>query len=838
MTDNSQQDKEPLFPQQKGLGWLPDYPDLRDYRVGGESIQQEDEKLQEQTAERFNHIVEVLSGIARTKEQRDAVAALKQKLLSDIDFFKVRIYNSLREGVKPKTPFASEDFFFESDLSKRILEIKNHLYILFQCADRESQISQKEDESQRSEKREVSATEASNALEILRSPAAAMEWLNKDEFKPHDAYLVKLFQYCTGEIVVDGIVGLETYTALNTYLHYFSKNDSEEKVQQFIKKYNGFYDEFKEGSDIIRGLSPTYYPSGYKPGVKLLSVPLVIPNEIIDVILDEFKGWASLQISTQRSLDDIREITFLRGIKISNTEKFAELFEDALEKIGIDIDNKNAPTEEGALKETRIDNENAKKFINELCKQFFKEDSFSQVFRGSFAIVEPIVSIIVKLTFPLTKYNDYRLEDVARIALREFARVFEEGIQSQSGLKLPELRLQPITKDIDQDLLKAALQQVRISIELEIEYKIRDFDEGKEDSSTESATLLFYYLLLKVTSYFLKIDQPDENRKPNLFSKKELFELIEENSDCSKSFFRVPHLDIPVDTWLIEESQMRKSKEKAEEQPREKTEKQFFFLPGVVDLSYWCSEIEDQGKLNSCTAFAGVALFEYFMNRATGRYTDISPLFLYKATRDLMKISGDMGASVRETMKAMALFGVPPEEFWKYDQDRVNNEPPSFCYSYAKSYQSLKYFRLDYAGISKEVLLFQIKAVVAAGFPCVFGFSAYTSALEARNYKQGIIPFPNYKRDRLLGGHSVVAIGYDDYKRIDRLDREEPSVGAFLIRNSFGQDWGIDGYGWIPYDYVLAGLTADWWSMLKAEWFNNDRFWQAPGTGDGWTPTP
>lgn len=180
---------------------------------------------------------------------------------------------------------------------------------------------------------------------------------------------------------------------------------------------------------------------------------------------------------------------------------------------------------------------------------------------------------------------------------------------------------------------------------------------------------------------------------------------------------------------------------------------------------------------------------------------------------------------MRDTMKAMALFGIPPESSWPYRVENQDKEPPSFCYAYAQNYQALKYFRLDYAGIPNDILLFEIKAILTAGFPCMFGFTLYSSAFEDPNPQKGYIPFPDANKDKIVDGHAVVAVGYDDLKILRRANPEEPPTrGAILIRNSWGSDWGNQGYGWLPYEYVLAGLTAAWWSLLKAEWFKGSNF--------------
>ena len=73
-------------------------------------------------------------------------------------------------------------------------------------------------------------------------------------------------------------------------------------------------------------------------------------------------------------------------------------------------------------------------------------------------------------------------------------------------------------------------------------------------------------------------------------------------------------------------------------------------LPGKVDLRKWCSPIENQGALGSCTANAAVGVAEYFQHRAFGKHINGSRLFIYKATRNLMGVVGDTGAWRRNTM--------------------------------------------------------------------------------------------------------------------------------------------------------------------------------------------
>ncbi|MCB9006761.1 MAG: cysteine protease [Ardenticatenaceae bacterium] len=248
-------------------------------------------------------------------------------------------------------------------------------------------------------------------------------------------------------------------------------------------------------------------------------------------------------------------------------------------------------------------------------------------------------------------------------------------------------------------------------------------------------------------------------------------------------------------------------------------------LPAAVDLRKWCSPIEHQGQIGSCTAHACVGLVEFFENKAFGKHIDASRLFIYKTTRKLLRWTGDTGAYLRTTMAALAMFGVPPEKYWSYTDDGYDydEEPPAFCYALAHNYKAIQYYRLDPPGMTEKKLLNQIKAHLAAQLPSMFGFTVYQSISQAR--PTGKIPFPHGANDHVDGGHAVVAVGYDDKMEIkNALPGSTKTTGAFLIRNSWGTSWGDGGYGWLPYDYVLSGLAVDWWSLLKNQWIDTGAF--------------
>jgi C1A family cysteine protease len=248
-------------------------------------------------------------------------------------------------------------------------------------------------------------------------------------------------------------------------------------------------------------------------------------------------------------------------------------------------------------------------------------------------------------------------------------------------------------------------------------------------------------------------------------------------------------------------------------------------LPASVDLRSYCSPVEDQKNLGSCTAHAAVGIVEYFERRAFGKHIDGSRLFIYKATRNLMQVSGDTGAWLRNTMGALALCGVPDEKYWPYTDasPQFDKDPPSFVYAVADNFEAMRYFCHDPFGAKKpgSEVLATVKKYLAYGIPSMFGFWGFPSFDNCD--VAGGIPYP-CPSEEAEWGHAIVAVGYSDTKKIKNTKCNKTTTGALLIRNSWSTAWGDGGYGWLPYAYVTDKLADDFWSLISMEWIDTKQF--------------
>lgn len=216
-------------------------------------------------------------------------------------------------------------------------------------------------------------------------------------------------------------------------------------------------------------------------------------------------------------------------------------------------------------------------------------------------------------------------------------------------------------------------------------------------------------------------------------------------------------------------------------------------LPSKVDLSKTMDVCDDQGELGSCTAHGITALLEYQRAKQKLPKIQTSRLFVYYNERAIENtINEDAGAEIRDGIKSVGSTGYCDESLWPYDIDKFKDKPPQACYDQAQKMKAIRYFRLTSGS--------QMKGCLAAGYPFVFGSMLYQSFYDAE--KTGVVPMPG-AHDSDLGGHCMSCFGYDDSKQ------------AFLVRNSWGPNWGpLKGYCWIPYAYLQnTNLSDDFWTI-------------------------
>jgi C1A family cysteine protease len=223
--------------------------------------------------------------------------------------------------------------------------------------------------------------------------------------------------------------------------------------------------------------------------------------------------------------------------------------------------------------------------------------------------------------------------------------------------------------------------------------------------------------------------------------------------------------------------------------------------PPKVDLSPQCPPVYNQGQLGSCTGNAIAAAIQFDRMKqdcADGAQTP-SRLFIYYNERVMEQtVDQDPGAQIRDGIKSVNKLGVCFEgdgaDQWAYVEGRFANQPPQACYDSGAKNRVLSYDRLTNT-------LDQLKNCLASGYPFVFGFTVY-DAFEGQDVMaSGELNMPQPGEGR-VGGHAVMAVGYDD------------AAQRFLIRNSWGPDWGKAGYFTMPYEYLTTNsLADDFWTI-------------------------
>ncbi len=221
-------------------------------------------------------------------------------------------------------------------------------------------------------------------------------------------------------------------------------------------------------------------------------------------------------------------------------------------------------------------------------------------------------------------------------------------------------------------------------------------------------------------------------------------------------------------------------------------------VPTAVDLRPFCTPIEDQGNLGSCTGQAVAGAIE-LLNKRNSKQTDVSRLYIYYYERMLLgTINYDSGAYIRDGIKATNKYGAPLEKLWPYNIAQFRTQPSQPA-------------QID--GAKRRVTLYERATnfnacinALAQGFPVIIGYLVYSSFVTNTVSRTGMMPYPDVRRERMLGGHAVLLVGYNN------------ATNRFIARNSWGTNWGDKGYFYMPYEVIKnPQMSSDFWVIKSVQ---------------------
>lgn len=214
-------------------------------------------------------------------------------------------------------------------------------------------------------------------------------------------------------------------------------------------------------------------------------------------------------------------------------------------------------------------------------------------------------------------------------------------------------------------------------------------------------------------------------------------------------------------------------------------------LPESVTLEEWAQPVKNQGWIGSCASHAICDSMELWVakNKGKDRAVQLSELFHYYIVRQKdyqNTFPKDSGQFIRNGMKAAQKVGVSPEMLCPYQVSKYNVTPGWAAYSFSKFFTIKSYHRCWSTSAMRSAL--------AGGLPVVVGLDWY---FDDTPYGIGGKTGELRGTGTAVGGHALLVVGYDD-----KHQNPDGSLGAFKLKNSWGESWGMKGYGWASYNLV------------------------------------
>lgn len=219
-------------------------------------------------------------------------------------------------------------------------------------------------------------------------------------------------------------------------------------------------------------------------------------------------------------------------------------------------------------------------------------------------------------------------------------------------------------------------------------------------------------------------------------------------------------------------------------------------IPDAVDYEKRMTAIKDQGHRGACVSFAAAAVKEYQERKQHQRNItiDFSEEWLYKQIRQ-----PGGGAFCRDAFKVLTHTGVPKEKYMPYDT-KINDDSQETPFNPSKTgiynasfYKAEAYARLD-------TIQDMCESLVING-PFMLGIDWHKCWFTPRDKFIDGYPVLINLECPIVGGHALAVVGYDLTNKV------------FKIRNSWGDDWGKNGYAYLAFE-AAEKLGMDAWATL------------------------
>lgn len=205
----------------------------------------------------------------------------------------------------------------------------------------------------------------------------------------------------------------------------------------------------------------------------------------------------------------------------------------------------------------------------------------------------------------------------------------------------------------------------------------------------------------------------------------------------------------------------------------------------VVDLQDYFMEAKNQGMRNTCSSFAATALVESLYKLRTGKSLDLSENYTFHQTTKLVKKDSFLSSIYLDSQSGFAGFlalesildGVMTEQCWPYDSNKIKKNCSIFPLKLSKIF-------IKKEDIGKWILKYKR--------PVIFNLLWCSDALN----KNGDLSMSSVDQKNDCKGHVIVLTGYDSKLKV------------FKFRNSWGVDWGRNGYGTVTEQYLLKNCEV------------------------------